>query len=159
MEHEEGQHSNGGHYGRLLLMTAISFAAMYVLMYAMVDRVENALPSFNQLYMSGLMAAAMVAIELVVMGRMYPNRKLNALLTLVSVLAVALFWVLIRTQTAISDRQFVKSMIPHHSGAILMCRQASLADEDLVRLCDEIVRGQQEEIDRMKAALHRIDAK
>src|SRR5687768_4323027 len=109
------------HYARLLVMTVLSFIAMYVLMYAMVDRFANVYPSFNQFYMACLMAAAMVAIELLVMGGMYPNRKLNILLIAASVAALALFWVLIRQQVAIRDRQFVKSMIPHHAGAILMC--------------------------------------
>jgi uncharacterized protein (DUF305 family) len=37
-------------------------------------------------------------------------------------------------------------MIPHHSGAILMCREASLSDPELVDLCGEIVVDQMERI-------------
>lgn len=155
----EGHGTKKNHYLRLLVMTVISFIAMYVLMYAMVDRFANVHPSFNQFYMAGLMAASMVAIELVVMGGMYPNKKLNLLLIVASLGALALFWILIRQQIAIGDRQFVKSMIPHHSGALLMCRQATLTDPELVRLCDGIVRGQQQEIDQMNAILRRLDAK
>ena len=142
-----------GHYGRLVVMTVISFIAMYVLMYAMVDRFANVFPNFNQFYMAGLMAAAMVAIELVVMGGMYPNRKVNIALIAASLAALAGFWILIRQQTAIGDRQFVKSMIPHHAGAILMCRQAPIERPDLRKLCGEIIEGQQREIDEMKAML------
>jgi uncharacterized protein (DUF305 family) len=159
MQHAHEGHGKKNHYGRLLIMTVISFIVMYVLMYAMVDRFANVHPSFNQFYMAGLMAASMVAIELMVMGGMYPNRKLNVLLIAGSLGALALFWILIRKQTAIGDRQFVKSMIPHHSGAVLMCRQATLTDPELVRLCDGIVRGQQQEIDQMNAILRRLDAK
>lgn len=147
------------HYRRLLVMTVISFAAMYALMYAMVDRFANVYPSLNQFYMAGLMAAAMVAIELVVMGGMYPNKKLNLSLIAASFFALALFWIFIRKQSAIGDEQFTKSMIPHHAGAILMCRQATLQDAELKRLCDGIVRGQQQEIDQMKAIMRRLDAK
>ena len=64
-------------YRRLVVMAVLSFAIMYVFMYAMVDRFSNALPNFNQFYMAGLMAAPMVLIELLVMGMMYPNKKLN----------------------------------------------------------------------------------
>ncbi len=159
MEHAAAGHGTKSHYGRLLVMTVISFIAMYVLMYAMVDRFAHVYPNVNQFYMAGLMAASMVAIELVVMGGMYPNRKWNGLLIAASFLALALFWILIRRQTAVGDRQFVKSMIPHHAGAILMCRQATLTDPELVRLCDGIVRGQQQEIDQMKAILRRLDSK
>lgn len=157
MEHAAQGHGKRSHYGRLLVMTVISFVAMYVLMYAMVDRFANVYPSFNQFYMAGLMAASMVAIELVVMGGMYPNGKLNALLIAASLVALAVFWIVIRKQTAIGDRQFVKSMIPHHAGAILMCQQATLQDAELVRLCTEIVRGQQAEIDQMKAKLRELE--
>ncbi len=144
---------NKSHYGRLLIMTAISFIAMYILMYAMVDRIANVYPNFNQFYMAGLMTAAMVIIELLVMSGMYPSKRLNTLLVLASVAALAGFFGLIRMQTAVSDRQFLKSMIPHHAGAILMCEQASLHDPELIRLCEAIRRGQQREIDQMKAKL------
>ena len=157
MEHPAEGHGNRSHYGRLLVMTVISFIAMYVLMYAMVDRFANVYPSFNQFYMAGLMAASMVAIELVVMSGMYPNKKWNAVLIAASLIALAAFWILIRQQTAIGDRQFAKSMIPHHAGAILMCQQATLQDPELKRLCDEIVRGQQQEIDQMKAKLRELE--
>lgn len=159
MEHAAEGHGKKHHYGRLLVMTVISFIAMYVLMYAMVDRFENVYPNFNQFYMAGLMAAAMVAIELIVMGGMYPNKKLNLLLTAASLLALALFWIFIRRQTAIGDEQFAKSMIPHHASAILMCQQTTLQDQELKRLCDGIVRGQQQEVDQMKAILQRLEAK
>ena len=45
------------HYLRLLLMTVLSFIAMYILMYAMVDKFANVFPNFNQFYMAGLMAS------------------------------------------------------------------------------------------------------
>ena len=63
------------------------------------------------------------------------------------------FFFFIRQQTAISDRQFLRSMIPHHSGAILMCNEASLQDHRILELCKTIVAGQQQEIDQMRAIL------
>lgn len=146
-----------GHYGRLLLMTALSFAAMYALMYAMVDRFANVYANVNQFYMAGLMTAAMVLIELVVMRAMYPNRTWNAFISVGSIVALAVFFVLIRQQTAVTDRQFLKSMIPHHGGAVLMCEQATIADPDIERLCQSIIAGQQAEIDLMKAKLRELE--
>jgi uncharacterized protein (DUF305 family) len=157
MKHSEEGHGKQNHYRRLLVMTVLSFIAMYVLMYAMVDRLANVYPNFNQFYMAGLMTAAMIIIELALMGSMYPNKKLNVSLVVISVIALAGFWGLTRQQTAISDRQFLKSMIPHHAGALLMCEQASLQDAELVRLCQSIERGQQAEIDQMKAKLRELE--
>ena len=65
-------------YLRLLAMTALSFMAMYILMYAMVDRLAKGIPNLNQAYMAGLMTAPMVIIELLVMRPMYDRRGWNA---------------------------------------------------------------------------------
>lgn len=145
----------GGHYRRLMVMVALHFAAMYVLMYAMVDVPGNVYHSLNQLYMAGLMTGSMLVIEVPVMRAMYPAKTLNRVLTVAGAAAVVGFFLLIRQQAAISDRQFLRSMIPHHAGAILMCEEASLTDPELLELCRGIVAGQQEEIDFMRGKLDR----
>jgi uncharacterized protein (DUF305 family) len=141
------------HYGRLAAMAALSFVSMYVLMYAMVDSAGDAYNNLNQAYMAGLMAAPMVVIELVLMAGMYRNRRLNALLIVVSVVAALVCFGLIRRQVAISDQQFLRSMIPHHSGAILMCEEASIQNPKVRALCRTIISGQQAEINQMRAML------
>lgn len=147
-------HATGANpYFRLAIMAVASFAAMYALMYAMVDRFANVFPNLNQAYMAGLMAAPMVIIELLLMRPMYPNRKLNVGLMAASAVLLSFFWLSIRAQAAITDRQFLKSMIPHHAGAILMCEETTLRDPELERLCRGIVSSQQQEIDFMKNKL------
>lgn len=146
------------HYVRLLLMTILSFISMYILMYAMVDRFNDVYPNVNQFYMAGLMTAPMVAIEILLMNAMYESKAANAAILAVSVVALVGFFLLIRQQTAVADRQFLKSMIPHHSGAILMCREAPIADAEIKTLCQSIIKSQQEEIDQMKAILQRLSA-
>ena len=47
-------------------------------------------------------------------------------------------------------------MIPHHSGAILMCREATLADPELMALCDEIIDAQRSEIQQMEEIRARL---
>lgn len=149
----EGKQEMKGSYGRLLGMTALSFVAMFVLMYAMVDRFENVYANFNQVYMAGLMAAPMVLIEMALMRRMYPNAKLNAVIILATLVAMMLCWVFIRQQAVISDNQFVRSMIPHHAGAVLMCEENKLKDPDLVKLCQDIISSQKAEIALMTSKL------
>jgi uncharacterized protein (DUF305 family) len=144
-------------YGRLLLMALLSFVAMYVLMYAMVNTLSNVYMNLNQFYMAGLMAAPMVVIELALMGAMYNDRKRNAAIMVVSLLALGVFWLFIRQQTAITDRQFLRSMIPHHAGAILMCEEAPMRDPEIKQLCGAIVSSQQAEIDQMKAKLKELE--
>lgn len=150
-------HSKTGHYGGLALMVLLSFVSMYVLMYAMVDVFDNVQHSFNQVYMAGLMTAPMVIIELALMRSMYPNKKLNAMLLGASVVALIVFWALIRNQAAISDKQFLRSMIPHHAGAVLMCNEAPIVDAEVKQLCRGIISSQQAEIRQMKAKLRELD--
>jgi uncharacterized protein (DUF305 family) len=63
----------------------------------------------------------------------------------------------IRTQAGISETQFLRSMIPHHAGAILMCERASLQDPEIKALCGRIRASQQSEIDEMKAKLSALE--
>jgi dipeptide/tripeptide permease len=145
------------HYRRLLIMAVLSFISMYILMYAMVNTISNVLNNFNQFYMAGLMTAPMVLIELLVMRSMYQDKRRNALIIILSIVAALLFFVFIRQQTAISDEQFLRSMIPHHSGAILMCKQAAIQDPEIQDLCASIVESQQEEINQMETILKRLE--
>jgi hypothetical protein len=154
MKPHSATHASGDtHYGRLLLMLVLSFISMYVLMYGMVNTFANVYMNVNQFYMAGLMAAPMGLIELALMGAMYRDRRLNMIVAVGSVVALAVFWVLLRQQVAVSDTQFLRSMIPHHAGAILMCEQAPLEDSEIKALCKNIVTGQQAEIDQMKSKL------
>lgn len=140
-------------YGKLALMIVLSFISMYALMYAMVDRFANIHPSLNQAYMAALMTAPMVLIELLLMGMMYTRRDWNLAILAVAVVSGVLSFVAIRQQWLIGDREFLASMIPHHSGAILMCGKAPVTDPEIKRLCASIIQGQQQEIDQMNAML------
>ncbi|MGE5251902.1 MAG: DUF305 domain-containing protein, partial [Bacteroidota bacterium] len=142
---------------RLLLMAALSFISMYILMYAMVNVMGNVFMNLNEFYMAGLMTAPMVLIELLLMRPMYQNQRLNVMIAAGSAIALILFFLLIRQQGAISDRQFLRSMIPHHAGAILMCQQAPIHDPEIKDLCQTIISSQQSEIDQMKAKLRELE--
>jgi hypothetical protein len=148
-------HESGLAYGRLAVMAALSFIAMFTLMYAMVDRFSNVYGNLNQAYMAGLMASPMIMIEVLVMASMYPKKSLNVAIILLSAAMLAGFWMLIRKQVGISDQQFLRSMIPHHSGALLMCEQAPLEDPEIKKLCDDIISSQEREITIMKEKLSR----
>ena len=153
----QGQESNA-HYTMFGIMLLLNFVAMYALMYAMVDVFGNVYNSINQLYMAGLMTALMMVFEVLLMRGMYSNRRLNMLIVAAGIVAGALFFFGIRMQTAIGDEQFLRSMIPHHAGAVLMCGEATLADPEIKALCEGIIAGQQAEIDWMRTKLEALQA-
>jgi len=156
MEHSKQAHqkaSGNKHYKKLLLMAVLSFIAMYVLMYSMVDIFSNVIPNINQFYMAGLMTMPMVIIELAIMGGMYKKRKLNAAIFVVSFIGLIGFFLCIRYQVGVSDKQFLKGMIPHHAAAILMAGKVDKKDPVIKKLTDDIITSQQAEIELMKAKL------
>jgi hypothetical protein len=165
MSHEHQTHlvHGAGEYGshdRPYLMFGVNMAlglvVMYVVMFTMIDGLGDFRNNLNMFYMAVTMWAPMGIFMLVTMPGMYQNRKANlALYLLFAVLTAGSFWAT-RTQALIDDRQFIASMIPHHSGAILMCREASLSDPELVTLCGEITQAQREEIEQMERIAARI---
>ena len=153
MSPKADRHIHGKHYVHLAVMTGFMFAIMYALMYAMVDRFANVYANLNQIYMAGLMTAPMVLIELVVMRAMYANRRLNTIAVAASAILGVVCWFGIREQAGIGNEQFLRSMIPHHAGAILMCEESSARSAEIQRLCANIVASQQREIAEMKSML------
>lgn len=154
---DHGAHNHP--YRQLALMAIAHLVAMFVLMYAMVDVVGNAIPNLNQAYMAVLMAAPMVILEISLMRDMYPSKRTNLWIVIGTVVIFVGSFFLIRNQTAINDTEFLRSMIPHHAGAILMCENASINDEQIRELCANIILNQQAEIDWMRAKLKAIDTK
>ncbi|WKL44339.1 MULTISPECIES: DUF305 domain-containing protein [Flavobacterium] len=160
MKHTTEEHSKElslTMYKKLAIMIVLSFIAMYILMYAMVDVFANVIPNINQFYMAGLMTMPMLIIELLVMGSMYGNKKLNISLVVTGFIALILFFAGIRQQAAVGDKEFLKSMIPHHAAAILMGKESSVTDPEIKELIKNIITSQQAEIDQMKAKLKELD--
>jgi uncharacterized protein (DUF305 family) len=148
---------NGAHhYRQFAIMIGLHFIAMYVLMYAMVNAFGNVYNNFNQVYMASLMTSSMVLIELPLMMSMYTSKKLNIAILAVGLIVLVGSWFAIQQQTAIGDRQFVRSLIPHHASAILMCNEASIQDQEIKNLCKNIIASQQGEIHQMKTILDRL---
>lgn len=142
---------------RLALMFLLSFLAMYVTAYASVYAVDHLLFSLNKFYMAALMAGSMGLINVVVMNSMYKDRKILFTVLALSIVAVIVSLSFIRYQTFVGDKEFLGSMIAHHSAAILVCEEADLSDPDLQTLCDDIIKTQREEIGIMQAKLDEYD--
>lgn len=139
---------------RMLAVNLLAGAViMYLGMFAMIWSAGEFIHNINFFYMALIMWAPMSAVMLWTMGDMYPDKRLNlALLVMFALVFVLSLWGM-RDQLLVGDRQFLRSMIPHHSGAILMCERADLIDPEIRSLCDGIVRSQQQEIDQMKSIL------
>lgn len=146
-------HGKSGGYLKLLLWFPVHVALMYVLMFAMIDTAGDFWNNLNMLWMAILMAAPMTALMVVSMPSMYPDRARTVAVLVLSLALALAAWLAIRQQWAIGDRQFLRSMIPHHSGAILMCQEARLTDPATQSLCEQIIANQRNEIAQMERLL------
>lgn len=150
---EKAHHGGHNPYVMLLLSTALSFAVMFLLMYAMADRWANVYFNLSNVYMTGLMAGSMLPIMLLTMPGMFKNKKANAGLWAASVVILGGCWLLLRAEAGVGDRQFLRAMIPHHAAAIQMATESSITDPRVKKLTEEIISSQEREIAEMKALL------
>ena len=149
----------GKPYTMLALNLAVSLLIMYLAMFAMIWSFGAFFNNSNMLYMALVMWAPMGILMLLLMPTMYPDKKLNLLLLASFALILMLSFWAIRDQTLVGDKQFVRAMIPHHSGAITMCNRASIRDQEIRDICfkpNGIIESQKREIAQMEAILKRL---
>jgi uncharacterized protein (DUF305 family) len=154
MEHSQG-HAMNGAYALLGLELAIDFVIMYLVMYTMIASLDHFYLNINNVYMTLMMVAPMALVMLMAMRSMFPSRRMNLVIVAGAALVFAASFAAMRSQAAVGDEQFLRSMIPHHSGAILMCEEAPLTEPEIIALCDQIIRSQRDEIAQMQAILAR----
>lgn len=159
MQHPPPGKQHLKNYGRFGLTMLISFVTMYLVMFFNVADTGHIYISLNRFYMTSLMVAPMALIMLGMMGQMYPSRKWNATIALAAVAVLALAFSGLRNQTLVSDVQYMKGMIPHHSSAILTSTQANLKDPEVQKLAKDIIATQEKEIAQMKAAIQRLEGR
>lgn len=155
-QHDMAKGAHGRPYLKFWINMALGLIVMYVVMFSMIDTSRDYRNNINMLYMAVTMWAPMGIFMLATMPAMFPNRPLNVALYVLFAALTACSFFATRWQSAIGDRQFIASMVPHHSGAILMCREASLSDQELRTLCEAISKGQRSEIEQMNRIAQRL---
>ena len=85
----------------------------------------------------------MALIMLLIMGKMYPDKKLNGIIIVASIVVFVTTLSLLRTQTPVSDVQYMKAMIPHHSSAIMTSKNANIKDPEVKKLSEGIIASQE----------------
>jgi FlaA1/EpsC-like NDP-sugar epimerase len=154
MKHRGG---GGGMYRRLMAMIATSTVVMFFLMYLNTYSADHLFFSETRFWMAFVMGAAMMVVMLLFMWAMYENRTKNfIILGAAAVTFAAALW-LVRSQTTIDDRDYMKAMIPHHSIAIMTSERARIRDLRVRQLADEIIDAQRREIAEMKFLIADIE--
>src|SRR5688572_10387979 len=154
MEHH-AEHDMKGSYKKFAVELGIDFIIMYLVMYTMIASLDHFYLNLNNVYMTLMMVSPMAIVMLLAMRSMFSSRRLNWIIIGGALVIFAASFIAMRNQTVIDNEEFLKSMIPHHSGAILMCEQAAITDPEIIQLCAGIIQGQAEEISQMQRMLER----
>ncbi|UTF61239.1 MULTISPECIES: DUF305 domain-containing protein [Gilvimarinus] len=143
-------------YVRFGLMIATSVVVMFCLKYLSTYEVNHVFYSETRTYMALMMGAAMTVIMLSFMLSMYKKQRVNAGIYLGSVVVFIAALFLLRSQTTVQDSSYMRSMIPHHSIAILTSERSEITDVRVRELADGIIKAQRKEIKEMEWLLDDI---
>ena len=143
-------------YKKFIMMMITSFIIMYVVMFLNMDDISHYHTSATRIYMAILMVTPMAVVMMLMMGKMYPNKKLNSAIVISSIVVFGIVLTALRTQTPVNDVQYMKAMIPHHSSAIMTSKHANIQDPEVKKLSQQIIKSQEKEIAQMEAMLKRM---
>lgn len=140
-------------YIRFFSMIITSTVVMLGLMYLNTFAFSHVYFSETRAYMALYMGAVMAVIMLAFMLGMYSNKKANIAIVIGSILIFGASLYLVRSQQTVQDVSWMKSMIPHHSIAILTSSRAEITDPRVQKLANDIVKAQELEIAEMRALI------
>ncbi|MAR91189.1 MAG: DUF305 domain-containing protein [Pseudomonadales bacterium] len=137
------------HYVRFGLMITTSVVVMFCLKYLSTYEVSHVFYSETRTYMALMMGAAMAVIMLSFMLPMHKKKSLNVGIYVGSAVVFIAALFLVRSQTTVQDSSYMRSMIPHHSIAILTSERSEITDLRVRELADGIIQAQRKEIKEM----------
>ena len=106
-----------------------------------IDNIDDFRFSINDFYMVGLMTSWMIFF----MGLFtFDIKKMSA------IIFVIIFFVCIRKQFLVTEIEFLRGMIPHHSMAVMMSKRLQEKPNSIQHLLDQIIETQKIEIIIMK---------
>ncbi|WP_394665985.1 DUF305 domain-containing protein [uncultured Chryseobacterium sp.] len=143
-------------YRKLFFTLIISFIIMYLVMFLNVDEIAHVYISLTRTYMTLLMVSPMAVLMILMMGNMYHNKKLNSIIIGSGISVFIVAFIFLRNQTFVSDIQYMKAMIPHHSSAIMTSKHAEIKDPEVKILSENIIKSQEEEIKKMKEKIKEL---
>ena len=132
----------------MFMIICMFFAGYASTMNNWIDNWSDFHFSLNDFYMVGLMTGWMLFF----MGLF----ALKISTGVFGLILIAVFFALIRTQVFVTEIQYLKGMIPHHSMAVLMSKRLEKKSNSIQHLLDQIIQTQKKEIIIMKQYLEGI---
>ena len=134
----------------VIMLLACFLAGFASTMNIWVEKWDDVRIGLNDFYMVGLMTGWMfffMGVFSLHIGRV-----------VFGAIVAGLFFYLIRNQVFLTEIQYLRGMIPHHSMAIMMSKQVEQKPNSIAHLLDQIIQTQQKELIIMKDYLNEVDA-
>ena len=138
----------------LIVMFIGSFIIQYFFMSTiMASSMENITNSLGKVYLSIIMGLYMMILEIMMHDHQYGVFSMKYYIMIGCL--VGFFIYLYRAQKYITDKEYVKEMIEHHSMALLTSNKIleKTDDYNVSKLAKNIIQKQQDEIRDMKGML------
>ncbi len=129
----------------LVMLIACILSGMASTMNMWIDKWDDFYFSLNDLYMTGLMTGWMFFF----MGILQFEKNI----LLFGLILIIISFYFIRKQTFVTEIEYLRGMIPHHSMAILMSKRLKDKPNSIQHLLDQIIQTQEKEIILMKSYL------
>jgi hypothetical protein len=144
----------------IIVMFITGFLIQYFFMSTVVtDKFTNIRHSYGKVYLSVIMAVAMIVIEVMMHDHQYGVFSARSYLAISIVLGIFIY--LYRNQVAVNDKQYLEEMIEHHSMALLTSEKIleKTNNYNVAKIAKNIIQRQNDEIVFMQGLLQDIDTK
>jgi hypothetical protein len=131
------------------MLFACIFSGFASTMNMWIDKWDDFFFSLNDLFMTGMMTGWMFFF----MGLF----SLDIKYIIFGILLGSIFFILIRKQAFITEIEYLRGMIPHHSMAIMMSKRLENKPHSIQQLVKQIIDSQEKEIFIMKKYLAGAD--
>lgn len=146
---------------RILHTLAVMFIGSFIIQYffmsaIMSNSIENITNSLGKVYLSVLMGLYMMVLEVMMHDHHYDVFSMKYYIFIGCL--IIFFVYLYKTQKYITDKEYVKEMIEHHSMALLTSNKIleKTDNYNVSKLAKNIIQKQEDEIRDMKEILHKI---
>jgi hypothetical protein len=143
---------------RILHTLAIMFIGSFIIQYffmstIMSNSMENITNSLGKVYLSIIMGLYMMVLEIMMHDHQYNVFSMKYYIIIGCLLGFFIY--LYKTQKYITDKEYVKEMIEHHSMALLTSNKIleKTDDYNVSKLAKNIIQKQEDEIRDMKGIL------
>jgi hypothetical protein len=146
---------------RILHTLAVMFIGSFIIQYffmsaIMSNSIENITNSLGKVYLSVLMGLYMMVLEVMMHDHHYDVFSMKYYIFIGCL--IMFFVYLYKTQKYITDKEYVKEMIEHHSMALLTSNKIleKTDNYNVSKLAKNIIQNQEDEIRDMKEILNKI---